>query len=160
MEGKIVSIVQDRIGMLKAGSEIEVLNLSNAGLLDSDIKTLVDLLRTRKYKVHMLELSYNNITSEGVSALAKLATVKEVNLSHNSVSSSKKLEALMSNIKIRKLNLSDNNLSDNAAEIIINCSRQIEINVEGNDISEKNCQRIKEHLSNNSAAELKKMFDY
>lgn len=153
----MMQLVQDHIEKIKPDYPVDVLDLSNAGLFDDAIEKLVELLQAYKSQIDILKLDHNNISEAGLTALSKLTTVKEIILSHNNLKDGKQLEDLVSNPKIRKLDLSCNNLTDNAAEIIIKYSQQIELNINGNEISAKNRQKIQDRLDNNSKMEMKKI---
>jgi hypothetical protein len=101
----------------KSNTEIS-LDLKNLGLFDEDIKELEILLEDKK-NITSIDITKNNIGSDGCKNLARLQYVKKMNLSRNNIGD-KGLKVLLENKKnIEELDLSENCITDKGVKLLV-----------------------------------------
>lgn len=134
-------------------SHSKILNLSNLGLGDEDLKNLADDLEEKKCidNVESINLSRNSVTDETCKMLITFNKLKEINLASTHIGDSGIAILLdpKKNIKISKLDITDCYLSEKAGELLLKNITQFEqLNFSGNPkISEKTQQQIKLKLN-------------
>lgn len=106
---------------------IEILDLSEQGLGDDDVKELVELICKNEVTINYLNLYRNNITDEGASHLASLTTIKRINLCYNNIGDNGAKSLFRS--KIYDIDLSDNALSNESVNFFLKHGQQTSLNV-------------------------------
>ena len=115
---------------------IDHIDLSNLGLFDEDVEELVGLLASNPY-ITSLNLSQNNIRSNGAKALAQLPNLKTLDISENGIGDLG-VKYLLRNNSIKWLDLSDNGITDEGARRILKVVARYEhLEVDGDDIKDK-----------------------
>ncbi len=96
------------------------LDLSNCGLNDNDMTLLQEYISSNPY-ITSLDLSRNNITTDGVKMIALLNSIKDLNLKDNYIDD-ETLPCLLNSTclsNLERLNVSDNNLTDDSVPLLI-----------------------------------------
>ena len=126
------------------GNELK-LDLNNKNIEDIEF----NLLSSIEFKnLEEINLSHNNITD--IKPLLKFKTLKKVDLSFNKINDILPLEELIENdINISKINLSNNNINKVNISKKISQTRNIEINLDNNNVILKDVEDIKHLLKNN-----------
>lgn len=126
--------------------ELVKIDLSNQGIIDSDIKELADVLGKYPKKKIFLNLYGNNIGDSGAKEISMLINVINLNLSHNNVRNDGVI-ALINQPAIRSLDLSDNKgISDSCFETILTFASQEYLVLMGTHVTEENLQKIRERI--------------
>lgn len=98
-----------------------ILDLSDQGIEDKDLEALVAAINTKSFITHLI-LSKNNI--RGTEALAKLAHVKILDLSHNSINC-EGVGHIVKNPNLAELILDYNNIHDAGGKKLLSYTKDI-----------------------------------
>lgn len=126
------------------------LNLSNLGLNDNDLTELQELLE-KKSSTSSIDLSYNNITSQGCHILCLLTQLRTLNLSHNHIQDQSIAHLIATSI--HTLDVSHNGITDvGANQLLQHLDKYTALSINGNQtISAETSKKIMAKFTQNSA---------
>ena len=145
LEKKILDYFSVKFNFVLTGNELK-LDLNNKNIEDIEF----NLLSSIEFKnLEEINLSHNNITD--IKPLLNFKALKKVDLSFNKINDILPLEELIeNNINISKINLSNNNINKVNISKKISQTRNIEINLDNNNVILKDIEDIKHLLKNNT----------
>ena len=141
---KILDYFSVKFNFVLTGNEFK-LDLNNKNIADIEF----NLLSSIEFKnLEEIDLSHNNITD--IKPLLNFKALKKVDLSFNKINDILPLEELIENdINILQINLSNNNINRVNISKKISQTRNIEINLDNNNVILKDIEDIKHLLKNN-----------
>ena len=141
---KILDYFSVKFNFVLTGNEFK-LDLNNKNIADIEF----NLLSSIEFKnLEEIDLSHNNITD--IKPLLNFKALKKVDLSFNKINDILPLEELIENdINISQINLSNNNINRVNISKKISQTRNIEINLDNNNVILKDIEDIKHLLKNN-----------
>src|SRR5271169_2006487 len=121
----VLKIAKDRLrkGLLSPKLQI-IVDLSNCGLYDKDILSLVEMLHEYPHKVVTLNLSVNNIGNIGAIILSRLKNVPDIGLNYNDIGNEGAM-SLVVNPCFKCIDLSSNRtINDECVSSILKTAKQ------------------------------------
>lgn len=122
------------------------------GFEDADVAILAEHFSKHPYLQH-LDLSRNNITTQGARHLLKLTNLITLKLSRNNITDDI-IDDMIAMKNLKFLYLDNNALTDKAAtSILINGAHQFILNVDGNIITSELRRQVDEKIAANKASQ-------
>ena len=149
--------ISENVKSLIKNSRVPSIDLTNYGFDDEDVAELATLLAENK-NIRDVCLNSNNITAEYIHLFAENTNLKKLDLSFNQIND--KTEKNMDNLKklaqssIKYLDLGNNNISDRCAEMLLQNTKQIFLNLARNPINHELRLKIETRIKLNKTEEI------